>query len=63
MPGWIKFLLELVIEAFPGFFREQGRDEVRKEIDDATELTHDEWAKIDRGPDDVDDALGRLRSR
>lgn len=63
MPFWLKQLIELFAQAFLGFLREQGRAEVRKEIDDATEIKRDEWAEIDRRPDDVDDALGRLRDR
>lgn len=63
MPYWLKSLIELFAQAFLGFLREQGRQEVRKEIDDATELTREEWDKIDRGPADVDDALGRLQRR
>lgn len=34
MPGWLKALLEILAKAFLGFIREQGRAEVRKEIDD-----------------------------
>ncbi len=63
MPGWIKALLELIAKAFLGFVREQGRAEVRKEVDDATEITRDEWERIDRDPPDVDASLERLRGR
>lgn len=61
MPIWLKALLELFANAFLGFIREQGRAEVRKEIDDATELSRDEWQKIDASPADVQSSLDRMR--
>lgn len=63
MPTWITWLIDLFAQAFLGFLREQGRDEVRKEVTDATELKRDEWDKIDARPDDVDAALDGLRRR
>jgi hypothetical protein len=62
MPGWLKALIELFANAFLGFMQEQGRAEVRKEVDDATEITRKEWEQIDRAPADVDASLGRMRA-
>lgn len=61
MPGWLTALIELFANAFLGFMQEKGRAEVRKEIDDATELSRAEWERIDRAPSDADAALGRMR--
>jgi hypothetical protein len=63
LPDWLISLLQLFAEAFLGFIREQGREEVRQHIEDKTDETHKKFDRIDSGDLSADDAFERLRSR
>lgn len=61
--NWWRQFWELFAQVFLGFLREQGRDEVRKEVQDATDKTHEKWDEIDRRPDEPDPFDGLRRRR
>jgi hypothetical protein len=63
MPRWLIPLLQLFAEAFLGFIREQGREEVREDIKEKTDDTQAEFDRIDDGDLSADDAFDRLRGR
>lgn len=61
--GWLKDLIELFLNAFAGFFKEQGREEVRNEVKEETDAIHEKHDAIDARPPDPDGAIERLRAR
>lgn len=63
MPGWLKFLFELVADVFLGFMREQAREEIRDDLERETDALTDAVGANDDRPVDGRDALERLRRR